>query len=249
MCTLTHPIGRFRYGTTFCIQRSALLTALLVFPQRMDLSFEVDPSHFHERKRRRIQSMNVVAPVPKPAPTSAPGVHEISTFLPGRLEFEHELDNEAEDLVKDMEFGVVMKYGGGQMPVDENDVDVLARVKLEEERRKGRELSVDGVESVASIPNGHDSSSSLKAIKKVTDEAIDASTETDPNAEEPTLPPPDESDDSVDFKLTLLQIYIQRVDKRLENKAIIFDRGLLEYRKVCLGLIRSHCCVSLYLIA
>ncbi len=191
--------------------------------------------------------MNVVAPVPKPAPTSAPGVHEISTFLPGRLEFEHELDNEAEDLVKDMEFGVVMKYGGGQMPVDENDVDVLARVKLEEERRKGRELSVDGVESVASIPNGHDSSSSLKAIKKVTDEAIDASTETDPNAEEPTLPPPDESDDSVDFKLTLLQIYIQRVDKRLENKAIIFDRGLLEYRKVCLGLIRSHCCVSLYL--
>lgn len=175
--------------------------------------------------------MNVAAPAPKPAPTSAPGVHEISTFLPGRLEFEHELDNEAEDLVKDMEFGVVMKYGGGQMPVDENDVDVLARVKLEDERRKGREMSVDGVDSVASMPNGHDSSSSLKGIKKASDEGTDASTD-DPNAEEPTLPPPDESDDSVEFKLTLLHVYLQRVDKRLENKAVIFDRGLLEYRKV-----------------
>lgn len=151
-------------------------------------------------------------------------------FLPGRLEFEHEIDNEAEDLVKDMEFGVVLKYGGGQMPVDENDVDVLARVKLEDERRKGREMSVDGVESVASMPNGHDSSSSLKGVKKIADEAADGSD--DPNAEEPTLPPPDESDDSVEFKLTLLQMYLQRVDKRLENKAIIFDRGLLEYRKV-----------------
>ncbi|KAG1853072.1 hypothetical protein F4604DRAFT_1933341 [Suillus subluteus] len=37
-------------------------------------------------------------PPPKVSPTSAPGAHEIGTFLPGMLEFERELDNEAEDL-------------------------------------------------------------------------------------------------------------------------------------------------------
>ena len=103
----------------------------------MDVDFDVDPADFHERKRRRISSMTTNAPPPhKVAPVSAPGVHEVATFLPGRLEFEHELDNEAEDLVKDLEFGLVMEFGGGSIPVDENDVDVRARRKLEEEKRR-----------------------------------------------------------------------------------------------------------------
>lgn len=36
--------------------------------------------------------------------------------MPGRLEFEHELDNDAEVAVKDMEFGLVWKYGGDEQP-------------------------------------------------------------------------------------------------------------------------------------
>ena len=31
---------------------------------------------------------------------------------------------------------------------------------------------------------------------------------------------------------TLLEMYFQRVEKRLENKSFMFDRGLLEYKKV-----------------
>ena len=86
----------------------------------MDLHFDVDASEFQERKRRRISNMNTApAPTPKVPPTSAPAVHEIATFLPGRLEFEHELDNEAEDLVKDLEFGIVTQYGGDSIPFDD----------------------------------------------------------------------------------------------------------------------------------
>lgn len=36
--------------------------------------------------------------------------------MPGRLDFEHELHDEAENPVKDMEFGLVMQYGGGDQP-------------------------------------------------------------------------------------------------------------------------------------
>ena len=54
----------------------------------------------------------------------------------------------------------------------------------------------------------------------------------DGEAEEPTLVPPLETDDSLSFKLTLLQIYTQRVQKRHESKAIMFDRGLLNYKSV-----------------
>ncbi|KNZ82209.1 Transcriptional adapter 2 [Termitomyces sp. J132] len=122
----------------------------------MGRDFEIDPEEFHERKRRRISAMNAMAPPPpKVAPTSAPGNHEIATFLPGRLEFEHELDNDAEDLVKDLEY-----------------------------------------------------------------------------VEEPTQPPPYETEESLKFKLTLMETYMQRVEKRLEGKALIFNRGLLEYKKM-----------------
>ncbi|KIK36945.1 hypothetical protein CY34DRAFT_16037 [Suillus luteus UH-Slu-Lm8-n1] len=41
------------------------------------------------RKRRRMSTMTTpLPPPPKVSPTSAPGVHEIATFLPGMLEFE-----------------------------------------------------------------------------------------------------------------------------------------------------------------
>jgi transcriptional adapter 2-alpha len=102
----------------------------------MDIAFDIDPSEFQERKRRRISSLNTAAPPPlRTAPTSTPGVHEIATFLPGRLEFEHELDNEAEDLVKDLELGLCYQWDGDEILEDENDPDVKARAKLGEERK------------------------------------------------------------------------------------------------------------------
>lgn len=184
---------------------------------------------------------------PKPAPTSAPGVHEVATFLPGRLEFEHELDNEAEDLVKDLEFGVVTEYDGDRIPQDPEDVDVVARTKLEEERRRARngsglsglginsrEMSVDGVDVMTSVVNGYDLANGHaetrreKLVKEEGQENQGDAGET----EEPVLPPPYETRDSIDFKLTLLEMYNQRVEKRLEAKAIMFDRNLTEYKKV-----------------
>ena len=224
----------------------------------MDLHFDVDPAEFHERKRRRIASMNTAAPGPKPAPTSAPGVHEIATFLPGRLEFEHELDNEAEDLVKDLEFGICLEYDGDKIGIDENDVDVIARVKLAQDKQRikmgmppldARDMSVDsvdvsmtmGIVGGSGMANGHDAvNGHAKEVKRERDKAMksepgpqSAGAEANQEVEEPVLPPPFETRQSIDFKLTLMEMYLQRVDKRDEAKAIMFDRGLLEYKKVC----------------
>jgi transcriptional adapter 2-alpha len=198
--------------------------------------------------------MNATAPPPpKIAPTSAPGVHEIATFLPGRLEFEHELDNDAEDLVKDLEFGVCLEFGGDEIIEDENDLDVRARIRWEEERSgtwtgstgksilggKGP-MPVNGL--VNGVVNGYHPPAvngdvvGRKSQSKSDDVTMtngNGSGDEDGNVEEPTQPPPIETQDSINFKLTLLEMYFQRVGKRLESKAIIFDRGLLEYKKVC----------------
>lgn len=47
------------------------------------------------------------------------------------------------------------------------------------------------------------------------------------------MPPPLETKKSLEFKLTLIEMYNQRIQKRHEAKALMFDRGLLDYKKVC----------------
>ncbi|KAL4267447.1 Transcriptional adapter 2 [Pleurotus pulmonarius] len=208
----------------------------------MDRQFDIDPAEFHERKRRRIAKMNAAAPPPaKPAPTSAPGIHEVATFLPGRLEFEHELDNDAEDLVKDLEFGMCMEYGGDQIAEDEHDLDVKARQKWAEERQAA---ATSGKGPMKGIVNGtvngyhlhgdvvkRESQSQSQSQSKSEEDNANGNGEDD-GADEVTQPPPIETPDSLTFKLTLLEMYAQRVEKRLEAKAIMFDRGLLEYKKM-----------------
>ncbi|KAJ3557886.1 hypothetical protein NM688_g1229 [Phlebia brevispora] len=203
---------------------------------RMNLNFDVDPEEFQERKRRRILSMNTNPPPgPKVAPTSAPGVHEIATFLPGRLEFEHELDNEAEDLIKDLEFGVCLEWGGDQIPEDENDVDVKARARLKEELKMrdsmppGKRLP-NGLTN--GIMNGFSNGGTPTPKPEGGSSQGDEKQDGDDGDEEPTQPPPIESKDSLDFKLSLLEMYKFRVEKRHENKAIMFDRGLLSYKQM-----------------
>ncbi|KAF8160648.1 hypothetical protein B0H34DRAFT_697534 [Crassisporium funariophilum] len=208
---------------------------------RMNLEFDIDPEVFHERKRRRITAMNNQEPPPlKPAPTSLPGVHEIATFLPGRLEFEHEIDNEAEDLVKDLEFGVVLEYGGDLMKEDENDLDVKARLKWEEDRRLGitpaqRDVSIPAGKgpSMNGTINGHHLNGDVKNPKSEDVTMANGNgTADDEAAEEPSQPQPYETKDSLAFKLTLLEMYFQRLEKRLETKAVVFERGLLDYKKM-----------------
>lgn len=209
----------------------------------MDVTFDIDPDEFHQRKRRRMAAMTNSAPPPKVPPTSAPGVHEVATFLPGRLEFEHELDNEAEELVKDLEFGICLQYGGDQIIEDENDPDVKGRAQMLEERRTelimsaGSQPFINGINSqVNGHPTPNGDSSQVLSQPKIEEPATDqqANGEEDPNVEEPTQPPPYETEDSLVFKLALIEMYNQRVAKRHEAKAIMYDRGLLEYKKVTL---------------
>jgi transcriptional adapter 2-alpha len=209
--------------------------------QRNDVSFEIAPSEFHERKRRRISEMKSVAPPPvKIAPTSAPATHEIAGFLPGRLEFEHELDNEAEDIVKDLEFGVCYEYGGDQIIEDENDPDVLARAKWTQEKLYGPitdthsgKKTRSGKSLMDGMANGVARYEPEVKVKQEPDTAVAADgKDGEEEPEEVKQPVPIESQDSLKFKLTLLEMYNQRLDRRQENKSVMFDRGLLEYKKV-----------------
>ncbi|KAF8629893.1 hypothetical protein AX15_003249 [Amanita polypyramis BW_CC] len=209
---------------------------------RMDLTFDIDPEQFQERKRRRIMTMNAAPPPPpKNAPASTPAIHEITGFLPGRLEFEHELDNEAEDLVKDLEYGVCLEYGGDQIIEDPDDPDIRARVKWEEERRGGPvrvhsdKTSQNGVVNGV---NGHHHTKSNGSIETASTKSEDVtmangnSSADEDNADEVTQPQPIETQDSLAFKVTLLEMYSQRVDRRMESKNLMFNRGLLENKKM-----------------
>ena len=204
----------------------------------MDVDFEIDPTEFHEKKRRRISSMTTSAPPPhKVAPVSAPGVHEVATFLPGRLEFEHELDNEAEDIVKDLEFGICLEWGGDQIPEDENDQDVKARAKWAEEMKAAMQAKdtfsgkrpPNGL--VNGVVNGYHSNGDTprRDLSSKPDDKKDDETD---DGDEQTQPPPFETQESLAFKLALLESYYQRVEKRHEAKSIMFDRGLLNYKQV-----------------
>lgn len=76
-----------------------------------DTSFaDISREEFQARKKRRIDARKKeaaestpTAPKKKPT-TSAPACHEIQGYMPGRMEFETEWDNEAEMAVKDLFF-------------------------------------------------------------------------------------------------------------------------------------------------
>lgn len=219
----------------------------------MDLEFDVSLPEFQARKKRRIEaltSQQAIPVAPKPAVVSTPGVHEIAGYLPGRLEFEHELDNEAEDAVKDLEFGVILDFDGDELPEDENDVDVKARKRWEEtnkqesaaSKRKRSEsvsstpLSNGNVKPVVNGINGH--TSGKMKVKPKAEESVEGSTAPkegeNENGEDPTAPIiPLETSESVKFKLAMLDMYRQRVARRHEAKTFMFQRGLLDYKKVC----------------
>ncbi|KAI0044200.1 SWIRM-domain-containing protein [Auriscalpium vulgare] len=212
---------------------------------RGDKRFNIDPSEFQERKRRRISNMPTANAAPKVAPTSAPGVHEVATFLPGRLEFEHEIENEAEEIIKDLEFGLCMEWGGDAIPEDDTDPDVKARARWEEEKREKEvafvpPISLNGTMNGAAVNvNGFYGTNGIvkdavKKEKEVQRPSEDLSTgdDADEDSEENMPPLPFETTDSLAFKLTLLETYAQRLEKRHEGKALIFDRGLLEYKKI-----------------
>ncbi|KAI0017235.1 transcriptional adaptor-like protein [Xylariomycetidae sp. FL0641] len=79
-------------------------------PTDMDLALEVSREEFQARKKKRIEERreaqkNAPPMPPKTKPTaSVPSCHEIGGYMPGRLEFETEYANEAEEVVQLMQF-------------------------------------------------------------------------------------------------------------------------------------------------
>jgi transcriptional adapter 2-alpha len=176
-----------------------------------DQTFDIDAREFHSHKRARIAAMRQSAldlanAVSKPHTilTSAPTNHEIQGYMPGRLDFETEVENEAEDAVKDMDFGLVMEYGGADQPEPgPPPTPALDHEPGSSESRK------DG--------DGGDAESNDTTLVG-------------------TLPDPIETADSTMLKLSMLGIYYEKLDRRQEAKSFVFDRGMLDYKKV-----RNNC--------
>lgn len=79
-------------------------------PHDMELLEEMPREEFQARKKRRIENRkeaakNAPPATPKKKPTaSVPACHEVQGYMPGRLEFETEYANEAEEAVQHMQF-------------------------------------------------------------------------------------------------------------------------------------------------
>lgn len=79
-------------------------------PRDKRLADDVPREVFQARKKRRIEDCKEAAKTappatPKQKPTaSVPACHEVQGYMPGRLEFETEFANEAEDAVQHMQF-------------------------------------------------------------------------------------------------------------------------------------------------
>lgn len=131
--------------------------------------------------------------------TSAPTNHEIQGFMSGRLDFETEIENDAEEHVKDLEFGLVMGYGGADQPEP--------GPPPASEPSTGEKNTVEG-------GNGS------------------GDAESNDTTLEGSLPDPIETEDSTALKVTLLDIYYEKLDRRHESKTFVFDRGMLDFKKV-----------------
>ncbi|KAF2002372.1 transcriptional adaptor 2 [Amniculicola lignicola CBS 123094] len=79
-------------------------------PEDKALSTRIPRDVFQARKKRRIEerkeaAKNAPPATPKQKPTaSVPSCHEVAGYMPGRLEFETEYFNEAEEAVQHMQF-------------------------------------------------------------------------------------------------------------------------------------------------
>ncbi|KAB5591258.1 Transcriptional adapter 2 [Ceratobasidium theobromae] len=168
---------------------------------RLEQEFDVDYETFQERRKQRIINLRENLKK-KPGPTqsfvSGPTNHEVGGFMPGRREFEHEYENDAEDLVKDLEFGIVLEYGGDQQPEDEEKPEESGAMEVDVE------VKVEG----------------------------DGEKNADPDEEEPQPPAVVESTDSMQLKLSLLDMYNERLDARIEAKAIVLERGLTDHKRI-----------------
>lgn len=101
-------------------QRVFLNSASYPIPD-LTKKFNIPPEEFIEARKTRIekyrQQQSLMSPIKPKALASVPTCHEIQGYMPGRLEFDVETENEAEMSVKDMVF-------------DPEDTDLDVELKL-----------------------------------------------------------------------------------------------------------------------
>lgn len=75
-------------------------------PEMQHDFLDISPAEFLQTRKARLERRkNMPLPPPKPkAAVSVPLCHEVQGYMPGRLEFDHEAENEAEVPIKDMLF-------------------------------------------------------------------------------------------------------------------------------------------------
>lgn len=157
--------------------------------------------------------------------------------MPGRLEFETEWENDAEALIKDMEFGLVHRYGGDNQPTreqalgqtsDRTQEETAAMDARQPQAAAPSSRGLGGADAGQILANADANAAAQTASKgKDADEADKAD---DGPAE--AIKIWDETSDDLELKLTIMEIYNERIARRLEAKNFIFDRGLLDYKKV-----------------
>ncbi|CAO1621812.1 unnamed protein product [Jaminaea pallidilutea] len=285
---------------------------LPVIGPNMTFDAHIPADEFQQSKRRRIadlRAQQASMPIgaaksgqpPKPLVSAPTSHHELSGFMPGRLEFETEHEQDAEVLTKDMEFGKVYSFGGELLPSEEQALGgkaVEGRSRMDASARGGAsnrgtgagtsskglggrkageddeedkdaedETKADGADGDAE-GNGeaasgadheeHDAAEDDDAEMKDADEtaadetsntvapqtatpqddtsqqrAPAAPSSTEAPAEPAERPPADWDEDpqDLDLKLTILEMYNERLERRTERKAAILERGLVEVRR------------------
>ena len=101
-------------------------------PEDTTLPDSISKEEFQARKKRRIEERKDAAKTappttPKQKPTaSVPACHEVQGYMPGRLEFETEFVNDAEEAVQHMSF----EPGAGILPNGENDAEMELKMTV-----------------------------------------------------------------------------------------------------------------------
>lgn len=219
----------------------------------MNFTTSISLDEFQRRKRRRIETLREAqasySPPKSAKPlTSGPTNHsELAGFMPGRLEFEHEYEQDAEHLIKDLEFGRVYEYGGSAMPSEWEALGSKAtqgHARMEASGRGGptsKKATQNAEDTADTDKDGdvnddddedHETGYRDKDADKDKDAEKDGEKDKDKEAE-PEDKPFDWDEDPTDLnlKLTVIEMYNERLDRRLRKKQFIFERNLVDYRR------------------
>jgi transcriptional adapter 2-alpha len=229
---------------------------------------------------------------------SAPQNHEVAGFMPGRLEFDHEVENEAEVVIKDMDFGLIHSFGGDEMregPPPAGGRDGIGNEPEEEDAGEAQTASRPQQQSAKTVAGSMGSKTSGKGagskkpagdtdtqkeddrkdamdvdddddedekplahlidaanheisregtVKRNDHEQEQDQAKRDEAEKTPTVSFEMEDPEDLELKLTVLEVYYSRLAKRQQVKDFIFDRGLMDYKKVSWYDRHFECCLT-----